>query len=547
MATLALRLAAVLVVLASAAPSWAADSLPDAWSSSDIGAVGAAGSVTLNAGVFTVRGAGADVWNSADAFRFLYVPLAGDGSVIARVAAVDNVNAWTKAGVMMRETLAANSRHAFMLVSPGKGLAFQRRASTGGASVHTSGGSGTAPAWLKLERAGDQFTAFRSTDGITWTAVGSQAIAMGSTVYAGVAVSSHVYGTTAGATFEWTQVSSGAFSLQGASDSLPAAFSTGDIGAVGRTGAAGGSRGLFSVDGAGADVWSTSDAFRFTYTPLTGNGSIVTRVAAETNEHVWVKAGVMMRESLAANSRHAFMLVSPGKGLAFQRRTATGGQSTHTAGGSGTAPYWVKLTRDGSTITAYRSLDGQNWSQVGSDTIAMASTIYVGLAVSSHVYGVTANATFDGTKISLGPASQPDAEPEPEPEPAPAPPPPTGGTSSTLRLLHWNTHHGGIRTDGVYDPDGIATWIAQFNPDIVSLNEVDNSSQINAIVTRLEALTDRNWNTVAAGVGNVLLTTLPLDTTSSCTYNASYPRIAPHLSVTVSGRRLNVFSSHLDV
>ncbi|MGE3403276.1 MAG: hypothetical protein AB7K63_11840, partial [Vicinamibacterales bacterium] len=42
-------------------------------------------------------------------------------------------------------------------------------------------------------------------------------------------------------------------------------------------------------------------------------------------------------------------------------------------------------------------------------------------------------------------------------------------------------------------------------------------------------------------------TTLPLDTTSSCTYNASYPRIAPHLSVTVSGRRLNVFSSHLDV
>lgn len=546
MATLALRLAAALVALVAAAPSWAADSLPDAWASSDIGAVGATGSASLNAGAFTVRGAGADVWNSADAFRFLYVPLAGDGSVITRVTAVDNVNAWTKAGVMMRETLAANSRHAFMLVSPGKGLAFQRRASTGGMSVHTSGGSGTAPSWVKLERAGDQFTASRSNDGITWTVVGSHTIAMGSTIYAGVAVSSHVYGTTAGAAFEWTQVSSGAFSLQGASSSLPAAFLTRDIGSVGREGAAGGSRGQFSLDGAGADVWGSSDAFRFTYTPLTGNGSIVTRVVAESSENVWVKAGVMMRESLAANSRHAFMLVSPGKGLAFQRRTASGGQSTHTSGGSGTAPYWVKLVRDGSTITAYRSLDGQNWSQVGSDTIAMASTIYVGVALSSHVYGVTARATFDGTAITRGAGWQPEPAPEPEPEPAPLPQPPSGG-GSTLRLLHWNTHHGGIRTDGVYDPNGIATWIAQFNPDIVSLNEVDNASQINAIVSRLEAVTGRDWNTVAAGVGNVLLTKLPLDTSSSCTYNASYPRIAPHLSVTVGGRRLNVFSSHLDV
>jgi hypothetical protein len=93
------------------------------------------------------------------------------------------------------------------------------------------------------------------------------------------------------------------------------------------------------------------------------------------------------------------MLVSPGKGLAFQRRTATGGISTHTSGGSGTAPAWVKLERRGSTITAYRSADGIAWTLVGSDAMAMGFEVYVGLAVSSHVSGRLATATFDSVTV----------------------------------------------------------------------------------------------------------------------------------------------------
>jgi hypothetical protein len=114
----------------------------------------------------------------------------------------------------------------------------------------------------------------------------------------------------------------------------------------------------------------------------------------------WTKAGVMMRETLDPGSRHAFMLVSPGKGLAFQRRVDTNGLSTNTSGGAGTAPYFVKLSRVSSTITASTSLDGSNWTTVASDTINMASTIYVGLAVSSHVAGTLATATFAATAIT---------------------------------------------------------------------------------------------------------------------------------------------------
>ena len=115
------------------------------------------------------------------------------------------------------------------------------------------------------------------------------------------------------------------------------------------------------------------------------------------NADPWTKAGVMIRETLAAGSAHASMIVTPGgvKGLAFQRRTAANASSTHTSGGAGTAPKWVKLTRSGATITAFVSDNGVNWLAVGSDTFAMGATVHVGLAVSSHNDSLLATATFD--------------------------------------------------------------------------------------------------------------------------------------------------------
>jgi hypothetical protein len=200
-----LRLITLVLVLA-AAPA-AAQSLPSGWATTDIGAVGAAGAASGDSDSFTMSGAGDDIWNSADAFRFAYVPLTGNGSIVARVATVDFVHAWTKAGVMMRASLAAGSPHAMMIVSAGKGLAFQRRVSANGISTHTAGGTGTAPGWVRITRSGSTFTAARSPDGVAWTTVGSQTITMPQTIYMGLAVGSHVYGVPAGATFEDWSVS----------------------------------------------------------------------------------------------------------------------------------------------------------------------------------------------------------------------------------------------------------------------------------------------------------------------------------------------------
>ncbi|HWF84288.1 MAG TPA: S8 family serine peptidase [Vicinamibacterales bacterium] len=369
-------------------------SLPSPWSTEDIGDTGVTGWASDSSGVFAVYGGGADIWGTADAFRFVYQPLIGDGTITAEVSSIENGEPWTKAGVMIRDTLDANSAHAFMLVSLSKGLAFQRRTVTGGESTNTSGGSGTAPRFVKLARVGQTITASTSADGRSWTVVGHDTFSMMSTVYAGLAVSSHDATKEARATFEQVSV------LPNSSTSLPHGWFDRDIGAVGSTGNAQYANGTFTVKASGADIWGAADAFHYVYRPWIGDGSIVARVASVTEASAWSKAGVMFRATLDANAAHAFMLVSAAKGVAFQRRDTTGGDSIDTAGPSAAPPRWMRLARSGNMFTAYQSSDGTSWTRVGIDTISMPQTIYVGLAVTSHDNTRATTAALDAVTVS---------------------------------------------------------------------------------------------------------------------------------------------------
>jgi len=63
------------------------------------------------------------------------------------------------------------------------------------------------------------------------------------------------------------------------------------------------------------------------------------------------------------------------------------------------APRWVKLTRTGNTFSAYESADGVNWTLVDTANITMGSTVFVGLAVTSHTTSASATCTFDQVTI----------------------------------------------------------------------------------------------------------------------------------------------------
>ena len=170
--------------------------LPSPWATQDIGAVSPAGSATWAADSFTVKGSGADIWGAADAFRFVSQSLNGDATIIARVSSQSNSNAWAKSGIMFREALTAGSKHVMLVVTPSNGVNLQYRATTGGTSTTVTAGTGiTAPIWLKLVRAGSTFTAYRSTDGTTWTQAATLTQTMVTSLYAGLCVTSHLTGT----------------------------------------------------------------------------------------------------------------------------------------------------------------------------------------------------------------------------------------------------------------------------------------------------------------------------------------------------------------
>jgi regulation of enolase protein 1 (concanavalin A-like superfamily) len=180
--------AALLVCTATTAA--VAQTLPTPWNSTDVGSPALRGNVSFGSDRFTVNGGGTDIGGTADQFYFVYRPLSSDGEIVARVESLTRTDNQAKAGVMIREALTPDSRYAMMTITASKGHRFLRRPNPGDMSISSSSVSGGAPGWVKLARAGDTFVASWSTDGVTWTTVGTDTIPMGDTVYVGLAVAS---------------------------------------------------------------------------------------------------------------------------------------------------------------------------------------------------------------------------------------------------------------------------------------------------------------------------------------------------------------------
>jgi len=153
----------------------------------------------------------------------------------------------------------------------------------------------------------------------------------------------------------------------------------------------------FDITGSGADVWNQSDSFRFHYQQISGDFDIRCRVQSVQNVDQWSKAGLMVRQSLAADSVHAMTVATPGNGFAFQYRGVEGGSSSHVAGGGTFYPFsWVRLIRIGQTVSGYKSVDptADEWDLIGSTSLTTTDPVYVGLCVTAHNNSALCKAEF---------------------------------------------------------------------------------------------------------------------------------------------------------
>jgi IPT/TIG domain len=184
-----------------------AQTLPPQWSDQDVGVIGPAGSASYSNGTFTVNASGQWIWNIADGMNFVYQPLSGDGTIVARLLSIQGGSASESTGVMIRESLAAGSTH--MYAAFGQAAIWAAfRASTGGSTTGQSISNITLPYWVKVVRSGNNFSGYGSPDGVTWTQIGAtQTIAMAQSVFIGLAVASDDNTKLAIATFDNVSIS----------------------------------------------------------------------------------------------------------------------------------------------------------------------------------------------------------------------------------------------------------------------------------------------------------------------------------------------------
>jgi hypothetical protein len=156
------------------------------------------------AGTYTINADGADIWNQADEFRYVWKQLSGDGEIVAQVLSVENTHEWAKAGVMIRDTLDAGSPNVFAAITGGggDGATFQWRTAPGGSSSSARTLVGISPpASIKLVRQGSLFTGYVFLDG-QWQQEGRLvSVTMTDPVYIGLAVTSYAAGVTCKAEF----------------------------------------------------------------------------------------------------------------------------------------------------------------------------------------------------------------------------------------------------------------------------------------------------------------------------------------------------------
>lgn len=180
----------------------------DTYVSADLGNVGIMG-VSLydeSSDSFFVEASGSDIGGTQDSFHYVYRQVSGDFEAIAQVASLDAVQAWAKAGLMVREGLEANAASYANLLTKDFGSAIISRSVAGEASSLSSISGASAPVWVKIVRQGNALISYSSANGNDWVYLSEQSISFSETVFVGMAVTARDNAGLALAQFSGLQV-----------------------------------------------------------------------------------------------------------------------------------------------------------------------------------------------------------------------------------------------------------------------------------------------------------------------------------------------------
>ncbi|WP_444908200.1 right-handed parallel beta-helix repeat-containing protein [Microbulbifer sp. SSSA008] len=128
--------------------------------------------------------------------------------------------------------------------------------------------------------------------------------------------------------------------------------------------------------------WDDAYSLHFVYQELLQQGQLIARLSSHTNSGSGI-AGIALRNGTEATDKAIALVMDPSDnsiGL-FTRDTDDTANTLITTGQTGALPQWLRLVRDGDTITTYISADGASWTQVDSVSISFDDIVKAGIAV----------------------------------------------------------------------------------------------------------------------------------------------------------------------
>ena len=162
----------------------------EGWREVDIGQVYIRGDLRRDGDAITLRSAGVGLRSTADSCHFVYIPVTTNSEIVARVAMVHNTDPLAQAGVMMRDQLGVDARCIMLGLTPERaGFLLWRETEVGHAQTQPQPDM-SVPYWVKLRREGDDFFAYKSSNGRQWILAGKTTVRMGTNYFVGLAAAS---------------------------------------------------------------------------------------------------------------------------------------------------------------------------------------------------------------------------------------------------------------------------------------------------------------------------------------------------------------------
>jgi len=321
---------------------------------------------------------GGNVWGNQDNFHYVYREITGDVQVTVRVDSLVGNEELARGGVMLRDSLDNDAIHAMASVSVAKGVALECRKQIAGGTRRSAKGGVSAPAWIRLVKEQDLVSSYYSVDGKNWDLLAEEIISYSGSFFVGLATVSNNADELAEARYSNYEV------VELNSDDTT--YLSTDIGNVGSMGVSfyDDSSDSFLVEASGSDIGGGQDSFHYVYRQVSGDFEAITQVSSLEATQGWAKAGLMVREGLTASAVNYSTLLTKDYGTAIISRSVEGEAASLSSISGASAPVWVKVVRQGNTLSSYTSANGIDWVYLSEEAINFSNTVFVGLAVSAR-------------------------------------------------------------------------------------------------------------------------------------------------------------------